>query len=183
VMYTVVVDAPNDSGLLYPGMTATTDFLVDERHDVLLVPNAALRVKATPRMFAEMRKTMDERMAELPDSVQQKMKARAASRGSAAGGGGAPGAAAGGGPGGMGGFGSGNGSGDENSALLWYLDDKGRLTATRVTKGVTDGRVTEIQDGRGIKEGLQVITTVNEPEEENGSSNPLVTGPFGRRRG
>ena len=30
VMYTVVVDAKNDRGLLYPGMTATTDFLVDD---------------------------------------------------------------------------------------------------------------------------------------------------------
>ncbi|MBN2566262.1 MAG: efflux RND transporter periplasmic adaptor subunit [Candidatus Eisenbacteria bacterium] len=183
VMYTVVVAASNDRGLLYPGMTATTDFLVDERHDVLIVPNAALMLKATPRMFAEMRQTTDERMAELPDSVRQALQARMASRRGAATEAGSSSAAAAGTrtQGSTGASGSGNGFGEEGSAFLWYLDDHGRLNATRVTKGVTDGRNTEIVKGRDVKEGMQVITRVNEPEQQNGSSNPLVTGPFGRR--
>jgi HlyD family secretion protein len=42
VNYTVVIDAANDLGRLLPGMTATIDFLVEEKHDVLLVPNSAL---------------------------------------------------------------------------------------------------------------------------------------------
>ncbi len=53
VSYTVVLDAANDEGLLLPGMTATIDFIVDERKGVLLVPSAALRLKATEDMFAE----------------------------------------------------------------------------------------------------------------------------------
>jgi HlyD family secretion protein len=189
VMYTVVVDAPNDRGLLYPGMTATADFLVDERHDVLMVPNTALRLKATPRMFAEMRETMEERMAELPDSVRQAMQERIASRGGgsarpvggSAHASGPPGGA--GSPGGMASSGGGSGLADDGSAMLWYLDDQGRLNASRIVKGVSDGRMTEIVRGRGVEEGMQVIVAVNEPEEDNGSGNPLATGPFGRRRG
>ena len=184
VMYTVVVDARNDRGLLYPGMTATTDFLIDERRDVLMVPNAALRLRATPDMFEVMRATMEERMAELPDSVRQAMGERMGRRGGGAGG--HPGGAGGSGsgpPGGMGGMSFGGGSSDDASAMLWYLDDKGRLNATRIVKGVTDGRMTEIVRGRDVEEGLQVIVSVTEPEEDNGPSNPLATSPFGRRRG
>lgn len=172
VMYTVVVDAPNDKGLLYPGMTATTDFLIDERTDVLLVPNAALRFQATPRMFAEMRAGMEERLAEMPDSLRKAAEERMASRRNGAGGasyGGANGTP----PGGS----------NDTSAMLWYLDDKGRLAVSRITKGVTDGRMTEVVRGPGIEEGMQVITSVNEPEADSGSSNPLATSPFGRRRG
>lgn len=172
VMYTVVVDAPNDRGLLYPGMTATTDFLIDERTDVLLVSNAALRFQATPRMFAEMRAGMEARLAEMPDSLRKAAEERMASRRNGAGGasyGGTNGVA--------------SGGSNDTSAMLWYLDDKGRLAVSRMTKGVTDGRMTEIVRGQGIKEGMQVITSVNEPEEDSGSSNPLATSPFGRRRG
>ncbi len=185
VMYTVVVDARNDRGLLYPGMTATTDFLIDERRDVLMVPNAALRLRATPDMFEVMRATMEERMAELPDSVRQAMGERMGRRGGGAGGHPSGAGGSGGGPpGGMGGMGGmGGGSSDDTSAMLWYLDGKGRLNATRVVKGVTDGRMTEIVRGRDVEEGLQVIVSVTELEEDNGPSNPLATSPFGRRRG
>jgi len=178
VMYTVVVDAPNDRGLLYPGMTATTDFLVDERTDVLMVPNSALRLKATPSMFAEMREGMEARMAEMPDSLRQAMEARMAKRG------GGPGGGMGGGSphGSMGGMSSG-GSSDDTTGMLWYLDDKGRLALARITKGVSDGKMTEVVKGRGIEEGMQVITSVTEPEDDGGSSNPLATSPFGRKRG
>jgi HlyD family secretion protein len=182
VMYTVVVDAVNDHGLLYPGMTATTDFLVDERTGVLMVPNTALRLKATPDMFAEMRATMEERVAEMPDSVRQAMEERMAGHGAHGGTGGPGGGMSGGAPGGMGGASMG-GTRDDNSAMLWYLDEKGRLAAARITKGVTDGRMTEIARGRNIEEGMQVITAVNEIAEDDGPSNPLATGPFGRRRG
>jgi len=42
VNYTVVIDALNEKGLLLPGMTATSEFLVEEKHNVLLISNAAL---------------------------------------------------------------------------------------------------------------------------------------------
>ncbi len=42
VTYTVVVEAANPDGALLPGMTADARFLVAERQNVLLLPNAAL---------------------------------------------------------------------------------------------------------------------------------------------
>lgn len=43
VVYGVLVDAPNPELLLKPGMTATVEVSVEQRKDVLLVPNQALR--------------------------------------------------------------------------------------------------------------------------------------------
>ncbi|HSN18835.1 MAG TPA: efflux RND transporter periplasmic adaptor subunit, partial [Gammaproteobacteria bacterium] len=44
VTYDVVVRVDNRDGALLPGMTAYVDVVVLQRHHVLLVPNAALRV-------------------------------------------------------------------------------------------------------------------------------------------
>lgn len=175
VNYTVVLDATNDEGLLYPGMTATIDFVVDAVHDVLIVPSAATRFRPTMSMFEEMREKM---MANMSEEERAAMQQRTAS-GGAAHGGGAP-AQPGGVPGG--GFGGGMfGKPEEGTARLWYLDD-GILSVARVRTGVTDGRSTEIVDGQDVVEGMQVITSVEEPEEDDGmSSNPL-SATFGRRR-
>lgn len=51
VNYTVVVEVDNKFGKLLPGMTATVDFLIDSAHDVLLVPNAALRFRPNEEMI------------------------------------------------------------------------------------------------------------------------------------
>jgi HlyD family secretion protein len=45
VTYTVIVKAANPDGALLPGMTANASFLVSDRRDVLLIPNAALSFK------------------------------------------------------------------------------------------------------------------------------------------
>jgi HlyD family secretion protein len=58
VSYTAVVGVKNTTGRLLPGMTATVQFLTGAAHDVLLVPNAALRVRATPAMLAQERGEM-----------------------------------------------------------------------------------------------------------------------------
>jgi len=44
VTYTVVLDAENPDKLLFPGMTATIDFIQSSFENKLLVPNAALRI-------------------------------------------------------------------------------------------------------------------------------------------
>ena len=49
VTYTVVVEVENRSGKLLPYLTARLQFEVEERHDVLLVPNAALRWQPSAR--------------------------------------------------------------------------------------------------------------------------------------
>jgi HlyD family secretion protein len=55
VSYTAVVSVKNTTGELLPGMTATLQFLTGIAENVLLVPNAALRVRATPAMLAQAR--------------------------------------------------------------------------------------------------------------------------------
>ncbi|MGE4324168.1 MAG: efflux RND transporter periplasmic adaptor subunit, partial [Sphingobium sp.] len=45
VAYTAVLAVDNQGEILRPGMTATADIVTQELHDVLLVPNAALRFK------------------------------------------------------------------------------------------------------------------------------------------
>ena len=53
VNYTAVVQVANKDGKLLPGMTATVRFLTGTAKDALIVPNAALRVRPTPAMLAE----------------------------------------------------------------------------------------------------------------------------------
>src|SRR5688572_9752302 len=53
VNYTVVVSVSNPRGTLLPGMTATVEFLTGSANNTLIVPNAALRFRATPEMMAE----------------------------------------------------------------------------------------------------------------------------------
>ncbi len=45
VTYTVIVAVANPDGALLPGMTANASFIVSEKHDALLIPNAALSFK------------------------------------------------------------------------------------------------------------------------------------------
>ncbi len=52
VTYATVVDAPNPELKLKPGMTATITLEIARREDVLRIPNAALRFRPTPEMFA-----------------------------------------------------------------------------------------------------------------------------------
>lgn len=54
VSYTAVVGVRNTTGKLLPGMTATVRFLTGVARNVLVVPNAALRLKPTPVMLARM---------------------------------------------------------------------------------------------------------------------------------
>jgi len=56
--------------------------------------------------------------------------------------------------------------------MLWYLDEKGQLEMTRVKAGLTDGQKTAIESPR-VKEGMQVIIGVNQPQAA------ANTNPFG----
>ncbi|HEX9129705.1 MAG TPA: efflux RND transporter periplasmic adaptor subunit [Gemmatimonadaceae bacterium] len=53
VNYTAVVGVKNTMGKLLPGMTATAQFLTGNAQNVLVVPNAALRIRPTPTMLAQ----------------------------------------------------------------------------------------------------------------------------------
>ncbi len=52
VTYATVIDAPNPELKLKPGMTATVTIELARRQNVMRIPNAALRFRPTPDMFA-----------------------------------------------------------------------------------------------------------------------------------
>ncbi len=160
VNYTVIIDAANEKGLLYPGMTATVDFIVERVEDALLVPNKALRLQPTTGMVAELRKSMKEKMSQLPDSVRAAVEQRSGERGRGESGG----------PAGF--LGRGDGRGD--IGRLWYLDERGSLRLARIRKGATDGVRTAIS-----ALGPPERRTAEGPDTPGGEtdSRPRPTGP------
>ena len=185
VNYTVVVEVTNESGLLLPGMTATVDFVIEERKDVWLVPNAALRFQPSLEMLAAFRKSMQERLNALPDSLkplaQQGRTQRRRSLGEQ-------------------GMTEPSQSGAQSDVVrLWISDKDGKLNVVPVRKGVTDGLMTEItmMGGRGglseerghtmnrvpLEEGMKVISGVTQQkEQEPNATRQGPSGPgFGRR--
>jgi HlyD family secretion protein len=172
VNYTVVVNADNKNKLLLPGMTATVDFYVDSRKDVLIVPNIVLRFQPTDEMMAEFRKNMEDQMAKLPDSIKSRFQGRT-----------------GGGPQFNPGASNGDGSGffnqqrRRNMSRLWYLDDKGKLQTSFVMLGLNDGKDTEILRGRNIKEGMKIISGVIENNDPASTGSSNIFNPTQERGG
>jgi len=187
VNYTVVVDALNDKGLLLPGMTATVDFLLDDLHDVLLVPNSALSIQPDDAMIEEIRSAMRERMGggnggsngsndskgAHGSSSQGSTDGKSTNRSAAGATGGAP-------AGMLGGSSAMKAFGDVKR--LWYLDEDGSLTVARVKVGPSDGRLTQVMESDVVTEGFSVISRVNEdPNADDGRPGGLFN-TMGRRR-
>ena len=178
VNYTAVVQVPNESGKLLPGMTATVDFQTAVADSVLTVPNAALRFKPTAEMQAQVGSAAASPAA---DSAQRAVwRARRDSLGAQAGAK-RTGARA------TSDSSSRSRSGTRSSASLWYVDKTGKLSVARVRTGLSDGQRTEVR-GATLSAGMQVILGVSD-----GSANAPTTGsrstasnplqPQGGRRG
>jgi HlyD family secretion protein len=193
VNYTTVISVSNPDGKLLPGMTATVSFLTGSATNALLVPNAALRFRATPEMMAEA--GLKTRSGTGNSATANGAAANGASANGAAPSGAAPnGATAGGGANGAasGGqrFGNGarggSGGARPSAGMLWYLDKTGKVAVARVKTGLTDGQTTEIipRDSTAIQAGQQVITGTTAPSTSSSSStsaNPLQPQGGGRR--
>ena len=153
VNYTVVIEVANPGEKLLPGMTASVDFVTGEAKDVLTIPNAALRFRATEAMLAEVRKT---------GGAQGQRASGARPAGEARGSGDA------------------RGTGERRPAdlaILWYVDGNGRLARLPVRTGLTDGQRTGIS-GEGLKEGMNVIIGVTQSGASAQSSSPFQSAPM-----
>jgi len=168
VSYTAVVDAANKDYLLLPGMTATVDFIIEQKNGILLVPSKALRFKPS-----------EEQLLAFQERLQKETKKHSDSAGT--GGWNQPGA-----PGAETGnermLTSSNHQTQKNVGQLWYFDSQGQLTMDRVHVGMTDGTNTEIMMSRNLKEGMQVITGNNGTSSKSTTSTGN-TGPGFRMRG
>lgn len=156
VNYTVVVDAPNEDGKLLPGMTATVDFIVEQREDVLLVPNAALKIVPNEDMVAAIRKQMEERRGALPGPVGEAGEdSTEHSQGQMVNRGTMPLAP--------------SGGSRADFKAVWYLEN-GNIRLQPVKTGATDGKYTEIVDSRNLEEGTEIIKNLTEAGQSTESS-------------
>jgi len=172
VTYVAVVAVGNPDLKLKPGMTANVRILVARKENVVVVPNAALRVRLD---------------APGPggggDRPTKGSGAGPPGGGPAAGGGPREGASGGGGPGRTGpggGMGPGGPSAGRSRApaaqRLWVLKD-GKPEPRTVRLGLSDGQRTEIEEG--LAEGDDVIVATSRP---GGAAGPPAQAPAGPPR-
>lgn len=177
VNYTVVVKAANSELKLLPGMTATVDFYIEEKDDVLMLPNTALRFKPTAEMMDEIQKNMEKNRMSMPDSIRKKLDRvkNMSSQGGPGGPGGGPGGP-GGGPGGASGSTS---KTQQTSVMVWYLGENG-LNMEPVRTGSTDGKNTEILGHTRLREGSRIIISAKGTELSGGM--PTMNFGFGSKK-
>jgi HlyD family secretion protein len=163
VNYTVVVAVENPDAKLLPGMTATVEFITGSVSNALLVPNAALRFRPSEAMLAEVRGARGG-SGNAPDGQRRSRESRAAGEAE---------------PGPASQRGNGTGRRPANAAMLWYLDDGGKLAMARARTGITDGQRTQIESD-ALRAGMQIIVGVTQTaqnETSNPFQSPMQAGP------
>jgi HlyD family secretion protein len=179
VNYTVVIDTSNEKGLLLPGMTATVEFLVAERQDVLLVPNTALYFQPPQDLVDTLQQfqtrtgsgqgnASNRPMGTNRNDLQRPSRGENPMRTE-----------------GQTGNGQQPGSNSSKMIRVFYLDDTGTPKMARFQAGVTDGAKTEVVQSAQLKEGIRVITGMETSQKNtiksNGFSLPIpgFRGPRG----
>lgn len=145
VTYNVVIDVNNPDQKLKPGMTANLTITIDERNNVLKVPNSALRFTPTDANGQRLGRTGD---ASGNSSWQGRRQRSEGGDQSAAS----------------------QGQGGERqfapasapvlagqTRRIWVMGQDGKLQTRRITVGLTDGASTEVVDGN-LREGELVVT-------------------------
>ena len=151
VTYNVVINVENPEQKLKPGMTANLTITIDERNNVLKVPNSALRF--TPQRSGNATAGQGQNrqgQSERGEGAQGQRRQRQQGDNAA---------------GGSGGDSAGRGNFAPASApvlpgqtrIVWVLGQNGQLERRRITVGLSDGAATEVVDG-DLQEGDMVIT-------------------------
>ena len=163
VSYTVIINTENNEGLLYPGMTCAVNFIVQQRDDVIVVSNAALRYQPS-KLSADQVEEM-EFIASLANMDEQQQEAAITERIQTLSDRGATQNAS-----------SGlvalltgaktkptplpqSGGGRRAAVVyrnIWFFNDDGSLEVIQVQTGVSTSSMTEIVSAEGL-EGKQVI--------------------------
>ena len=170
VTYNVVIDVNNPDQKLKPGMTANLIITIDERNNVLKVPNSSLRF--TPQ-DAGVRRGQGQGQGSGNGGGQRRRQQsdNAANNG-----------------------GNQQGSGESRFApasapvlegqtrLVWVLGQDGKPQARRIKVGLTDGTATEVIDGN-LQEGETVITGQTISGSSAQGSQTTTAPGFGGPRG
>ena len=149
VTYTVVVVTDNRDGKLLPYLTANLQFEMEQRSNVLLVPNMALRWKPRPAQIdPEFRKKVggDKGKAGASKSCGPRTTGDKSAKSSK--------------------------ERDEPSRV--WVPAEEFVRPVEVVVGPSDGIVTEIS-GENVREGMQVVIGEgHKDDEENGTTNPFM---------
>ena len=164
VTYNVVIDVENPEQKLKPGMTANLTITIDERNNVLKVPNSALRF--TPQDATGQRTGARAGQGQ----GQGQGRRRQQQQGDGA---------------------QGGGDGGENRfapasapvlpgqrRVVWVLGQDGKPERRRITVGLSDGSATEVVDG-DLREGDMVITGQTVTSANTAASNTQTPPGFG----
>jgi HlyD family secretion protein len=158
VTYNVVIDVNNPDQKLKPGMTANLTITIDERNNVLKVPNSALRFTPQDATTTRQRTGAGAGQGQGQGRRQQQQQGDNAAGGN---------------------------SGENRFApasapvlpgqvrVVWVLGQNGKPERRRITVGLSDGSATEVVDG-DLKEGDMVITgqQVSSTSKNSNSSTP-----------
>ena len=139
VTYPVVVKAPNPDLKLLPGMTAAISFQVDDRKDVVKIPNSALRFYPLPKQIrkedlpilegTQVKDDAEEaQQSETTLSAEERAELR----------------------------------GKRNRRHVW-VEDGDYLKAVEVTVGLTDSQFTEMVAG-DLKPGDKLVIGIQQPQ-------------------
>jgi HlyD family secretion protein len=135
-------------------MTATIDFYVEQKNNVLLIPNAALRFQPTADMLAEYQKERTNSGENLNSNISDSMRSKFRRSGN-------------------GNFGQNFGpvqnslSSNRSFGRVWYFDNNGKLKMAVAVLGLNDGKNTEIVRSRNLKDGMKVIAGIQNSTEAN----------------
>jgi len=132
VTYPVVVSAPNPELKLLPGMTANITFQIEEKADVIKIPNAALRFYPKPEYVRPEDRKILEGVEPSDEQEEQEPVMTALERAEA--------------------------GRNRDKRHVWVLDGE-LLRAVEVVTGISDTKFTELVEGQ-IKEGDKLVTGV-----------------------
>ena len=160
VTYNVVIDVSNPEQKLKPGMTANLTITIDERNNVLKVPNSSLRFTPTDASGQPIGRSTNG-----SGNSNSQRRQGAQPQANSAGGATSPDQ-----PAQNGGQQAGNAQGGQRNfapasapvlegqtRLVWVLGQDGKLQSRRIKVGLTDGASTEVVEGN-LQEGELVVT-------------------------
>jgi HlyD family secretion protein len=168
VTYNVVIDVSNPEQKLKPGMTANLVITIDERNNVLKVPNSALRftpLDANGQKLSGGGNGSGQGRGQNANSSPQANNANAAANAS-----GSNNAQ----PGAERKFAPANAPVlDGQTRAIWVLGADGKPQSRRIKVGLTDGASTEVVEGN-LQEGEMVITgqTITAASKAQGTASP-----------
>jgi HlyD family secretion protein len=142
VDYYVIIGAKNVDMKLLPGMTASVEITTKEKKDVLLVSTSSLKLVPTAEMMNDARKNFPVEKKKISNVID--VNDKSVKNGD-------------------------KGTISKNSSLLWYYDGTNKLRFIPVNTGLVSGDKTEIYGNSEIIDGLQIISSLNNKNDNSGS--------------